>query len=115
MGLVRYKKAAVLFLSWTCLVCIYFITESQYAGTVYSHTCITCPVKRKSLASLVNPCALQRTTNTENLKQIFPEKELRSHGPNIHIHVSVSNLYIPTIDLSILLEEICGPILGIYI
>jgi hypothetical protein len=34
---------------------------------------------------------LQRT-NTENWKQIFPEKELRGHSPNIHIHVSVSNL-----------------------
>jgi hypothetical protein len=37
---------------------------------------------------------LQRN-NTENLKQIFPEKELRGHSPNIHIHVSVSNLYFP--------------------
>ncbi len=33
---------------------------------------------------------------------------------NFHIHVSVSDLYIPTIDLPILLQEICGPILGIY-
>jgi hypothetical protein len=58
--------------------------------------------------------ALQRT-NTENLKQIFPEKELRRHSPNFHIHVSVSDLYDPpTIDLSILLQEICGPILEIY-
>jgi hypothetical protein len=28
--------------------------------------------------------------------------------------VSVSDLYIPRIDLTILLQEICGPILGIY-
>jgi hypothetical protein len=34
--------------------------------------------------------------------------------PNFHIHVSVSDLYIPKIDLPILLQEICGPILGIY-
>ncbi len=47
-------------------------------------------------------------------KQIFPEKELRGHSTNFHIHVSVSDLYIPTIDLLILLQEICGPILGIY-
>jgi hypothetical protein len=58
--------------------------------------------------------ALQRT-NTENGKQIFPEKELRSHSPNSHIHVSMSDLYIPTIDQSILLQEICSPILGIII
>ncbi len=38
--------------------------------------------------------ALQRH-NTENLNQIFPEKELRSLlSPNFHIHVSVSDLYI---------------------
>jgi hypothetical protein len=43
--------------------------------------------------------ALQRT-NTENSKQIFPEKELRGLSPNFYIHVSVSDLYIPTIGLS---------------
>jgi hypothetical protein len=47
---------------------------------------------------------LQRT-NTENLKQIFPEKKLRGHSPNFHIHVSVSDLYIPMIDLPILLQK----------
>jgi hypothetical protein len=57
--------------------------------------------------------ALHRT-NTEYSKQIFPEKELRGHSPNLHIPVSVSDLYIPTIALHILLQEICGPILGIY-
>jgi hypothetical protein len=31
------------------------------------------------------------------------------------IHVSVSDLYIPMIDLPILQQEICGPILEIYI
>jgi hypothetical protein len=46
-------------------------------------------------------------------KKIFPEKELRGHSPNIHIHVSVTDLYIPTIDLPILPQEICGQILGI--
>jgi hypothetical protein len=39
---------------------------------------------------------------------------LRGHRPNFDIHVSVSDLYIPTIDLPILLQELCGPILGIY-
>jgi hypothetical protein len=51
--------------------------------------------------------------NTENSKQIFPENELCGLSPNIHIHVSVSNLYIPTIGLPFLLQNICGPILGI--
>ncbi len=57
--------------------------------------------------------ALQRT-NTENLKQIFTEKELRGHSPNFPIHASVSDSYIPTTNLAVLLQEICGPILGIY-
>ncbi len=48
---------------------------------------------------------LQRT-NTEHLKQIFPEKELCGQSPNWHIHVSVSDLYIPTIHLPFLLQEI---------
>jgi hypothetical protein len=34
----------------------------------------------------------------KNLKQIFLEKEYRGLSPNFHIHVSVSELYIPTID-----------------
>jgi hypothetical protein len=56
---------------------------------------------------------LQRQ-NAENLKQIFPEKEYRDLSPNFHIHVSVSELYIPTMGLPVLLEEICRLILGIY-
>ncbi len=51
----------------------------------------------------------------QKFEKIFPEKELHGHSPNFYIHVSVSDLYIPTIDLlSILLLEIAGPILGIY-
>ncbi len=56
---------------------------------------------------------LQRQ-NAENLKQIFPEKEYRGLSPNSHIHVSVSELYIPAMGLPFLLEEICGLILEIY-
>ncbi len=44
--------------------------------------------------------ALQRQ-NAENLKQIFPEKEYRGLSPNFYIHVSVSELYIPTMGLSL--------------
>ncbi len=48
--------------------------------------------------------ALQRH-NTENWKQIFPEKELRGRSPNSYIHVSVSDLYLPTTGLPVLLQE----------
>jgi hypothetical protein len=56
---------------------------------------------------------LQRQ-NAENLKQIFPEKEYRGLSPNFHSHVSVSELYIPTMGRPVLLEEICRLILGVY-
>ncbi len=34
---------------------------------------------------------------------VFQEMKLRGHVPNFHIHVSMSNLYIPMIDLPIFL------------
>jgi hypothetical protein len=43
--------------------------------------------------------------NTRKSKLIFPEKELRGLSPNFHTHVFVSDLYISTIDLPILLQE----------
>jgi hypothetical protein len=42
---------------------------------------------------------------TENSKHIFPEKELRGLTPHFYIHVSASDLYIPTIGLPFLLQE----------
>jgi hypothetical protein len=60
-------------------------------------------------------CTLQRH-NTGNSKQIFPKKELCGFSSNFHIHVSVSDLFIPLINLPNLYccRKICGPILGIY-
>jgi hypothetical protein len=43
--------------------------------------------------------------NTENLKSIFPEKEMCGLSPNFHIQASVSDLYIPTIGVPILVQE----------
>jgi hypothetical protein len=37
---------------------------------------------------------------------VFPEKELRGLSTNIHIHVTVSSLYIPTIGPPIFLQHI---------
>ncbi len=36
---------------------------------------------------------------------VFPEKELRGLSPNVHIHVSVSDLYIPTFGPLIFLQQ----------
>jgi hypothetical protein len=60
-------------------------------------------------------CLTLQAQNTEISKQVFPEKEYRGLSPNFHLHaINVSDLYIPTISLPILLEEICRPILGRY-
>ncbi len=61
-----------------------------------------------------NGYTLQRQ-NKEISKQIFPEKEYRGLSSNFNLHASVSDLYIPTRGLPILLKEICRPILGLYI
>ncbi len=55
------------------------------------------------LATLCAP-ALQRH-NTENAKQLFSEEKLLGLSPNFHISVYVSDLYIPTIGQTILLQE----------
>jgi len=68
---------------------------------------------KQNIGGTVRSSALQRQ-NAENLKQIFLEKEYRGLSPNFHIHVSVSELYIPTMGLHVLVEEICRLILGIY-
>jgi hypothetical protein len=36
---------------------------------------------------------------------VFPEKELRDLSPNFHIHASVSDIYILTIDPPIFLQQ----------
>ncbi len=40
-----------------------------------------------------------------NENPAFPEKELRGLSPNFHIHVSVSDLYIPRIGPLIFLQQ----------
>jgi hypothetical protein len=58
--------------------------------------------------------AKQYHTVPKNLKQKFPDMKLRSLVPNFYIHVSVSDLYIPTIGPPIFLYCVCGLILGKY-
>ncbi len=55
-----------------------------------------------------NIAATLYTAETEYRKFEIPGKELRGYSPNSYIHVSVSDLYIPLIGLSILLQEIGG-------
>jgi hypothetical protein len=79
-------------------------------GTDHAPTSPSSPAKLGQEADLVHAynqlllAALQRHS-TENSKQIFPEKEMHGHSLSFHIHVSVSDLCIPTTDLPILLQE----------
>jgi hypothetical protein len=41
----------------------------------------------------------------ENPIYVSPEKELRGLSPNFHVHVSVSDLYIPRISPHIFLQQ----------
>jgi hypothetical protein len=53
-------------------------------------------------------------TKCRKFKTNIPRKGISGLSPNFHIHVSVSELYIPAMGLPFLLEEKFGPILGIY-
>jgi hypothetical protein len=61
------------------------------------------PIERR-IHKLYMPCKQQlgKTTTlqmlcTEDLKQILPEMKLQGLVPNFYIHVSLNDLYIPTI------------------
>jgi hypothetical protein len=46
-----------------------------------------------------------KDTVPEKSKQIFPEMKMRGLDLNSYIHISVSDLYIPTISPPILLQQ----------
>jgi predicted nuclease of restriction endonuclease-like RecB superfamily len=60
-------------------------------------------------------CTLQMYC-TENWKQIFPEIKLPGLVTNFYIHVSVSDLYIPTTgpQTQYMYSKIGEPIVGLY-
>jgi hypothetical protein len=48
------------------------------------------------------------------MKLLFPKQNYNVLPPNSYAHIYVRDLYISRISLPILLQQICGPILGIY-
>jgi hypothetical protein len=76
-------------------------------GTVSGKTTITCEL-------LCSYSYYTAKTKCRKFETNIPRKGISGLSSNFHIHVAVSELYIPTMGLPFLLEEICGPILGIY-
>ncbi len=82
------QRPVVRVLSWSCSL----LFTAHFLFTVPSafsfHCCMWC--------RRLQPSALQRHC-AENSKQIFSEMKLHDLVPDSYIHVSVSDLYIPTI------------------
>jgi hypothetical protein len=66
------------------------VEEDIYVLYTYLYTIRMYSVYRKICTGVLMASSLQRH-NTENAKQMFPEKELRGLRPNFHIYVSVSD------------------------
>ncbi len=64
---------------------------------------------QKKCAYVTEELAFLCGHNIKNSKQIIPEKELCGISTNFHIHVSVSDSYIPKIGLPALQQEIIWP------
>ncbi len=54
---------------------------------------------------MISKCTPLERHSTENSKQIFPEMKLRGLVSNSYIHVSVNDLYFPTIGSPTLLQQ----------
>jgi hypothetical protein len=74
-------------------------------------SCSSCTSSRSSCSRSQYHCKAFWIRTAKNqcrkLETNIPRKELRGHGPIFHIYVFVSDLYIPTVDLPMLLQEIC--------
>ncbi len=66
--------------------------------------------KEKQLIAVTD----DRPHSKENPICVFPENKLHGLSPNLHIHVSVSNVYIHRIGHIYFCSRISGPIVGIY-
>jgi hypothetical protein len=89
-----------------------------HQSTSLRSSCSSCTSSRSSCSRSHYPRTAFWIRTAKNqyrkLETNIPRKDLRGHSPIFHNHVSVSDIYIPTVDLPMLLEEICGLILGIY-
>ncbi len=71
------------------------------AGSRYRTPC--CPAAHPPVID--SPVLSPTVHCNESLIYVFPGKELRGQSPKFHIHVSVSDLYIPRIGPQIFLQQ----------
>ncbi len=107
-GLLRQHRLNVKPLPWRVLS-LWPAMTPRVGGWVFTKVTV-CWLMREWLPwhsnqRLAHDSAALQRQNAKNLKQIFPEKEYRGLSPNYQIHVSVSELYIPTLGLPFLLED----------
>ncbi len=83
-------------------------SSGDFCRCLHSKYCLSLQIEQGyvKITPFFTP-TLQRpdTKKFETNIQIFPEKQLCGLSPNFPIHVSVSDFYIPTIGLPILLQE----------
>jgi hypothetical protein len=83
----------------------WYYTPSTLRSFFENHILMTYILKETTLREIITLRGTLQRLYTENSKQIFPELNCAASVPSF-IHVSVSDLYIPTINLHILLQEI---------
>ncbi len=95
------------------MICVWSFGHIDYVLNGSTCTCAAQELKHRRSEDVVLG---ELRHNTENSKQIFPEKELQGLSPNFHIQVSLIDLqYIfPQTVCLFCCRKICGPILGIY-
>ncbi len=98
-----------IYLLWLMPVCVGFIMLAAYFFIPANHKWSTIFIDKSGLAR----CLFELHCNGNSVYK-FLIWELRSLSPNFHIHVSVSELYIPRIGPHISSSRKGSPIVGIY-
>jgi hypothetical protein len=80
-------------------------TEDRHSGILYSNPFALGTVLGKG-GPVTQFFSMSISAHCKEISiYVFPEKELRGLSPNFHIHVSVSDPYIPTIGPPIFLQQ----------
>jgi hypothetical protein len=89
-----------IFFNFCTMYALSHVVMFHYRFYIVLYLSIRCP----SLRTYCTPKPHCKDTIPKN-RAIIPRKGMRGLSPNSHIHLSVSDLYIPTIGLPIMLQE----------